>query len=314
MDSSNSLFIDKKANYKVIDSSIDTTEQKFSTSVEGADPMVGDVGTFVIDSKATNPFEIISMQKTAAVGEWKIMTFDGFKKVAYYPIKTKSSTFIKHDTEKSAYYIPGNAQFLKLEGTAQMQEPAVKVATHSLTKDSAGLYNFKGIEFTKYAATHPIRDLSLDEAIWTAIHCNADRREVSKIATILNNETVDFYSNITSPRSVQELAATVEGHYLEKSAEIGILTDLIKEAAVISDKGTVDAVLSLGLMNKDNILEFVALLPQYSTVLGELSKLLVVSRLGLSQIPEAAVSRATQSLANIIFLLQQLQTVHKRSK
>ena len=45
--------------------------------------------------------------------------------------------------------------------------------------------------------------------------------------------------------------------------------------------------------------------------MGELAKLLIISRLGLSNIPETAVSKAMVALTRVILLLKQINTVHK---
>ncbi|MBT7339024.1 MAG: hypothetical protein HN802_04990 [Candidatus Jacksonbacteria bacterium] len=88
-----------------------------------------------------------------------------------------------------------------------------------------------------------------------------------------------------------------------------IMPDLIKEAAVVEDSATVDALLSLGMVNKGNIMEFVNMVPQYEMVLSELAKMLIISRLGKSHIPEDAIQRAMSGLSEVILALKQVGTV-----
>ena len=52
--------------------------------------MLGETGTFIIGDSAINPFEIVSLQKTASVGNFEITGYDGLRKITYYPIKMKS--------------------------------------------------------------------------------------------------------------------------------------------------------------------------------------------------------------------------------
>ena len=108
------------------------------------------------------------------------------------------------------------------------------------------------------------------------------------------------------------MALGVSKAYDEHCQKIGPLSvNLVKEASVLSDKGTVDAVLSLGLLNKKNVGEFVELVPQYESVMSDMAKLLVTSRLGLSNIPEEAVKQAMVSISDVVSVLRQLGKVRE---
>ncbi len=70
---------------------------------------------------------------------------------------------------------------------------------------------------------------------------------------------------------------------------------LLKEATVIPDQTAVDTVLSLGFLNDENIFELVGHLPELDEAIEKLCELLLAARIGLKQIPEAALERAIRS-------------------
>tara|TARA_Y100000004_G_scaffold194705_1_gene259927 strand:- start:3077 stop:5278 length:2202 start_codon:yes stop_codon:yes gene_type:complete len=259
--------------------------------------------------------DVEGLTKSAAEkGSVHLTTWDGMKRNTYYLVDEEAEQYADHNFDSSASYIPKNATYVKLNRNIKVTAtPDIeKVAHHRIERDGAGLYSLHGPAFEKYAENNnPVRSLLKDDAIWSSIHCGVTNDEIDTIAKMANGSAVDIYSDLNTPHPVKDLSEAVEKGFDERMAEIKIDTNLVKEAAVISDKGTVDAVLSLGLLKKDNVLEFVNLLPQYEAVMGELAKLLIISRLGLSNIPETAVSKAMVALTRVILLLKQINTVHK---
>lgn len=83
--------------------------------------------------------------------------------------------------------------------------------------------------------------------------------------------------------------------------------DLTKEAAVLQDEDTVDKVLSLGFLNKDNIRNFAGYLPELERTTNKLADLLFASRCGLSTVPETAVESAMKNTDEILSGLRSLQ-------
>jgi len=72
--------------------------------------------------------------------------------------------------------------------------------------------------------------------------------------------------------------------------------NLVKEAASLPDTMTVDAVLSLGFINSENVRMFVSNTPYLEKCLSKICELVLASRLGLSEIPEFAAARAARAL------------------
>jgi hypothetical protein len=86
-----------------------------------------------------------------------------------------------------------------------------------------------------------------------------------------------------------------------------IRVDLTKEAAALSGSDTVDSVLSLNFINPENIQGYIDCLPDYETAVRKLAELLIGVRLGLSDVPESAVSSALQGMERAIIGLKKLQ-------
>ena len=75
---------------------------------------------------------------------------------------------------------------------------------------------------------------------------------------------------------------------------------LVKEAAVIPDPTAVDTVLSLGFINPDNMQTFIAYLPEIEEAQKKMCELLIASRLGLQEIPSAALEKAVRSTEQVL--------------
>jgi hypothetical protein len=76
--------------------------------------------------------------------------------------------------------------------------------------------------------------------------------------------------------------------------------ELVKVAAALDDAQSVDAVLSLGFVNDENIARFAAAKPMLWEVSHMLSKLLLASRLGMEDIPEEHARAALRHLQKVI--------------
>jgi len=152
---------------------------------------------------------------------------------------------------------------------------------------------------------------NLNDILWTLIHQGANEQDITKIANLAVGQEYSITNALTKPVALKDIEARVSDQY-EKIAELSAATKLlVKEAAVLKDNTTVDAVLSLNLMKKYNILEYIQLIPDYERVVGELAKLLIMVRLGLANLNEVAVKTAMEALTTTITLLKQLAKVNK---
>jgi len=87
--------------------------------------------------------------------------------------------------------------------------------------------------------------------------------------------------------------------------------DLLKCAASIDDAQAVDAVLSLGFVNDENIVRFASAKPMLWEVSQMLAKLLLASRLGMEDVPEENVRAALAHIQKILAGLERLQMLSK---
>jgi len=89
------------------------------------------------------------------------------------------------------------------------------------------------------------------------------------------------------------------------------IVDLLKCAASIDDAQAVDAVLSLGFVNNENITRFSSAKPMLEEVSQMLAKLLLAARLGMEDIPEENVRGAMAHIQKILSGLERLQMLSK---
>ena len=376
------LYVDADRKYETKEASSDTVFSSFD--LEGSEPMLGETGTFIIGDSAINPFEIVSLQKTASIGNYEITGYDGLRKLTYYPIKMKSQEVIPHETIKNAYYVPGNANYVKLSGGKMHRDiadniektanfspiklvvktdsgkvstylptdskgsgikphiyeknahylpesvefiplhkqievdyaPTFEKVSHYGGRDTAGLYYLEGNEFEKYAANgNDTRNLTKLGASWAAIHCNISSAELEKLSSLRSGEVIGLRSNIKSPESTRNIGEAITEKFEKLSSSIPELNEfLVKEASVLEDKTTVDAVLSLGLLNKENIMDYIQLAPNLEKTSSDLAKTLITVRMGLSHVPEEPVKTAMHSLARVSRVLRELETIVSETK
>ena len=80
---------------------------------------------------------------------------------------------------------------------------------------------------------------------------------------------------------------------------------LVQRLAVVAV--AVDAVLSLGFINTDNIGTFLKSRPLLEEAQSRLSELLLASRIGLNEVPEAALERILPGLEKVLEGLRTIQ-------
>lgn len=82
---------------------------------------------------------------------------------------------------------------------------------------------------------------------------------------------------------------------------------LTKFASDLKDADTVDKTLALNFVNPQNVQRFVGAVPQYREVISSLAKMLLASRMGMSDIPEDSVLSAMNHLQEVVKGLQKLR-------
>jgi len=152
----------------------------------------------------------------------------------------------------------------------------------------------------KLAASVPSR-MSYDDAVFTlcAAGCGADEaHQVLKQASYGQGVSVYGVRDVSlAPHTIASHRAKVASASRDVRA---LRRNLIKEASVLPDATTVDGVLGLQFINSENVRVFIAHIPYFDKCTNLLCELLLASRLGISEIPEYATSRAARSIDEVI--------------
>ena len=145
--------------------------------------------------------------------------------------------------------------------------------------------------------------LTQDQAVFVLTALGADPRYAqTKLAQALG--TPGRQADVQVSRSLK-LASEVRG---ESYTDSGRYLDVVptfrhrmwKEAATIPDPTAVDAVLSLGFINPENLATFVGYLPTLDEAQRRLCELLIGARLGMRELSEGALERAIRALEDVI--------------
>ena len=157
-------------------------------------------------------------------------------------------------------------------------------------------------------------DVDYDEAMWSCIHCNVHETDLDAIAELKNGQRVKL-AHVRAPMALNKLEKMISEEYNAKFTDIkDEISKVATSITTFADKNSVDATLALGLINKDNISEYVALIPMYEKVIAELAKLLLSIRVGMSGVNEAVVQKAMHSLSKVIVQLRGVHTITKEAK
>jgi hypothetical protein len=165
-------------------------------------------------------------------------------------------------------------------------------------------------ELTFYPYQELVSDKILDALLQNLkLTSGATEEDIKKLANLNNGQEFVASTNLHAPVSVQALASTLENAVESFDEFMPLKKVLVKQAAYMTNKMTVDAMLSLGLINKKNLLEYVSMIPNYEVVLSQLTELLLMTRLGMSGVNEEALSDTIESLSQVVQGLKEIQGV-----
>lgn len=289
-----------------------STKEKCQHIFGGEMPKIGDYGVWTDGNKASKPFEVVGMIKSAQ--HYEINAFDGTGNKDYVPLRSVDE-ITPHEDRNNTYYVPAKYRFVKVGDFTEIEpggNEKDKTANY-FTRDDVDLYKLQGPTFEKYAEFgEDISTMTQSEAIWAALQCNANDSDIKKIADAPQNVRIPFESNLKAPQHIDKVASYLGKEYEKYSTTIKALaSDLVKEASTLTDPESVDAILALNMITKENILEFVSQLPLYEQVLSGLAKLLLTVRLGLSSIPEYAVQQSMKELSKVVEILRGISKLEK---
>lgn len=146
------------------------------------------------------------------------------------------------------------------------------------------------------------------------VNLGADLEKCAHILKTAKHKPVAMHGcdKLTSRKEVE---GKVKVAY-EKVAQAAVVlkTNLVKQAAEMNERATVDAVLSLGFLNADNLAKFVSYVPVFEKCADFLAELTLGSRLGLRQINEAATTGAMSKIEEILEGLKKIESSMKKPK
>jgi hypothetical protein len=125
-----------------------------------------------------------------------------------------------------------------------------------------------------------------------------------KLAQALSGDRVKVVARrvLTTPKPV----GLPGGSEVDKVVSL-LRADLTKEASMLTGPDTVDSVLSLNFITPENVQGYIDSMPELEQASSKLAELLIGIRLGLSDIPEPAVSASLRGLERAILGLKKLQ-------
>ncbi len=276
----------------------------------GSDIYLPKTASFIkLNEKLTkyNDREQTALAKNAHIpNKIAFLATDGFNQIKFLIGAGKHAHLDKNTCE-----IPESTPFLELGVEKQAEHLVIPCGENKIDRDNYGYYSLSGPEFNKYAEQgHTIRDLNYYDAKWAMIMCNSTIESCEKLASLKNNKRL-LINNLNASIPVQVCMNKIAEEYNTdiEPLLVNMQPTLLKCAASLSDRATVDAVLSLGVLSRKNVAEYVSMLPSYEAVMSDLASLLIMSRLGMKQVPEEAIKEAMEALTTIVLLLQRLNTV-----
>jgi hypothetical protein len=175
------------------------------------------------------------------------------------------------------------------------------LASVTVRSGGASCFSFSGMPIDKLA--HDQREfLSIDDAFFLLGGLGVDpSTAATKLAQAYTwNEPVEIRV-MHALMTAQEMRKVAQDNAQATLAKIPALRcSLLKEAATIPDPMAVDAVLSLGFVNPENLTTFISYIPKIEEAQSHLCELLIAARLGLQEVPTPPLEKAVRSLEEVL--------------
>ena len=278
-------------------------------------PNIGDDGFLKIGEVTYGPLSVTQVHRI----DGDVVDFEassGLDKKAYVYL-SGIDCMLPHQDLPNTVYIPKTAEFVKVAGMLTLDSYGVDTRSHDVINNGNDTYTLRGPVFSKYAKKFDVavNSVALKDAEWHASQCGYELAKYGSFKDTKVYEPRKLTGEFYVPLDIDELSANIKLAFTNDIEKARVLAlDLTKEASVIPDKTTVDAVLALGVLSTDNVTEFVQQVPMLENVASYLARLLLSSRLGLRIVPEKAVKKAMESIATIIETLRAVAAIRKPVK
>jgi hypothetical protein len=278
---------------------------KFASLAEDAEPEITKNATWSVGTWFAEPFEVTRVWVDH--DKEYVETWNGLEKRAYTRMQGIDAPY----TEKGITYLPKDAKFIKLGERVTVPERIIDnpMYNNTVTKSTGDEYVLAGRVFSEMLQKEgSVQDYA--RTAWTMIQCGVRTEDIEKLASLRNGQTLELRYDLRIPQPIEKIASMMESEYTEDAETISELArNFIKEASVINETPTVDAVLSLNFVNKNNIREFAQNLPLFLETSKKLAQMLLETRVGVEIADEQALRRVMLGLAEIVGVLQGIQNV-----
>lgn len=204
---------------------------------------------------------------------------------------------------ESARWVMLGDKMVKLDTAAQVSNVVEKSASVCTIEHSGGTFSIRGLPLVKIGERTGVGPI---DAMFTLGLLGFSKEGAERILAKAMRRGQVKISGVRPVVPLSELAkeamekTAAEGTQLDELIEPVLAASLgmIKQATSLGDASSVDAILSLGFLNIDNVSRFVAFVPDFEKVQSRIGTLLLAARLGLTELPQ-------DHLVRVFFALEQ---------
>jgi len=287
-----------------------------------APPRVGQTGTFLYKPDESHAIATIPVTiRTVSAGEegYKLEALDLTGRGYHFTINPKLGLKRIARLRDGSYLLPKEMHWCIMEGFGEVSNSAasylVKTASHTLTDKPVTIiptgydfYSMRGVKKYAQAAGWDETNMSKSQTTFLLHVLGCGSEKIAQAFDVARRKGHAELHGLNFIPTVQDkiaeyrpAAATLRKHALATKR------NLIKEASMVDDAQTVDALLSLNFVNPTNISKFVGKIPHFKATISNLSSALLASRLGVQDIPEEACSVAVEKLIEVVDGLERLR-------
>ena len=164
---------------------------------------------------------------------------------------------------------------------------------------NSGVFTIDGLALDKVASEHK-HSLDVDGAMFLLTALGVEPNcAIQKLGESMVGSGVVL---VKVGRTIRDAGDEVAAARIKAAARQvpSLRQDLFKEAAELTDPTAVDAILSLGFINPENMGTFVSYLPEIDEAQGHMCELLLAARLGMTATPVGALEKAIKSTEQVI--------------
>jgi hypothetical protein len=261
----------------------------------------------------TEPFEVTKVWNDN--GKEMVETWNGVKQASYRTMLGIDSTYTDElDSMHPIIYITPAAKFVKLANRVELPEKDIDIYLNGnrVSRMDHNTYVLQGKDFNELTKISSYQ-CDINKACWNTLQLGGTKMDLMKIAELKTGHSYTIPHILKVPLEFEKVAQKMSSENAKSSKRITeIAKNFIKEASVLTNIPTVDAVLALNFVNKSNISEFASYTDNLLETANVLATMLVKTRLGAQIVDEVALRRVMLGLVEIIEVLQGISNLAGR--